>query len=75
MIILNNLDNELFKEESLQINIKLTEITLLIFLRSRIEKLPAWVGTEPTTLDLDYQSGAFDHKAKATPVQNFVVQG
>jgi len=33
------------------------------FLQSRVEKLLAWAGIEPTTLDLSFQSGAFDNSA------------
>jgi len=52
----------------MQITITLTESTLLIFLQSRVEKLLAWVvGIEPTTLDLSFQSGAYDLSATATP--------
>jgi len=41
--------------------------TLLIFLQSRVEKLLAWLGIEPTPSDFGSQSGMFDLSAMATP--------
>jgi len=37
------------------------------FLQSGVQKLLAWLGIVPTTLDIDSKSGAFDHLAMATP--------
>jgi len=42
------------------------ECTLLIFLISRVEKLPAWPGIEPTTSDLYCQPDVFGQKAMVT---------
>jgi len=53
--------------ESLQIFITLSGVVLLMFLQSVVEKLLAWLGLNPTTLDLSSQLGALDHLAMATP--------
>jgi len=46
--------------------------TLLIFLQSVVEKLHAWPGIKPTTLDLGSQSVAFDLSATATRMGNYM---
>jgi len=52
---------------TLQITTTLTEDALLIFWQLGVEKMLAWPGIEPTTLNLSSQSGgAFDHLATVT---------
>jgi len=38
----------------------------LDFFAIRDKKLQAWIGIEPITVDLNSQSGAFDHSPTAT---------
>jgi len=58
---------------SLQITISLTQGTVLILLKYRVEKLLAWLWIEPTTLDLGSQSGPCDLSAIATHLFCFYV--
>jgi len=44
----------------------------MTFLQYWVEKLPAWLGIEMTTLDLCSQSGAHDLSATATPAIKYV---
>jgi len=55
---------------SLQVTTTMTEGAF--FAIQENEKLLAWLGIEPTTLDLRSQSGAFDHLERH-PLKNIII--